>query len=585
MFVLYLIFVHALLLIPSYGLVTHLGIFAKQRAIQLCMAYFFSITTLALGGFVLYIFDVPSKLLALTLWALVLVGTILFIKGRSWKHLLPLRFLLILFVSMTLLSTLFISLSFPSDKMNFVPDPEFQQGRNYNVLNVKVLNITHTQANDNYIPYRQAQFFTNNLDPQNNSFINEWGVGFFQRTVLMGSVVSSFFTMLDDKPPIGYLWASDAPDPSNTYIKFQLISHVLNAVFIFPAFILLSLLFNRRTAAISAIFIAASHFYLYNAIFSWPKSLAAFFILLSWVLLLKRGSSKVVLLAGLLAGLAYMTHDMSLLYVGTTGLLLLWQKRFRDVFLYSIAVLPFMAVWAFVSSVIYSKQSTFVYYPFALKGIPQEEEKSTIIQTFFDTSPWVIIKAKLSALFYLLSPYQLIFSENSKFDFRVWGLGIYSVPGTLGPGLIIALLLGLIRRVRMPNRATWLFILLPVILLVVLFGSPRAIGFGAVHFGQALLVPLIGYSVYSLTTLKRYSNQAIWMTFVLNVIFLLYYLLYSYDFSLTTWVRSIGDVSSILLFLLIIMLYCVGLFVLVSKRISSKLSLIGVQDLLEMPQK
>lgn len=545
MLILYFLFIHLILLIPSIGFVQKIKLFHSSSLLQLCMAYFFSITFLGISGFFLYALSVPESIVRYTIISVALAGTILFIKQGSWRVIMQNRFVLLLFLTMSLIPTIVLSLTSVQSSWEFIPDNEYKKTSNYSVPSVKVLNFAHTPANDNYIPYRQAQFFVNRSDPAKDSFINEWGVSFFQRTVLMGSVVSSFYTMLDDNPPISHLWSIDASDPNNTYPKFQIIAHILNSLLILPAFIVVSRLFSKKVAAISSIFLVSSQFYLYNSIFSWPKSLTAFFILLSIMLLLENRRSYSVM-AGLVGGVAYLTHDLAIVFIVTCAIFLILKSRWKDLVFYSIAVVPSPAFWAIISSIIYSKPSTFIYYPFSLNGLPQDDNKKLIIQEFLHTKPLKILQIKLDGLVYLASPYQLFFSEGGKqLSTRLWALGIYSIPGSLGVGLLGLGIISFTKGFRKIKWEVYYFIVFPLLIILLLFGNPKILG--SLHFSEPILPILIGSIVYITLGFKQYSKQLLMGALSLNILFTVFFIAYSFNFNTSEWLTRSSDLFGVFL--------------------------------------
>lgn len=539
MLLLYFIFVHFVLLVPAYGLLQKLGFFAKDSLMQLCMAYVLSICTLGGAGIGLYALDLPKKAIILGLYLFIFFGTFCFLQQKSWKTLMKNRFILLLFVIMSVIPTLVITLSTNPANRSFIPDPDFKNSSNYNVLNVKVLNFARTNANDNYIPYRQAQFFVNNSDPVKDSFINEWGVSFFQRTVLMGSTVSSFYTILNDKPPIAHSWASTSQDPDKTYAKFQIIAHILNSLLILPAFLLIGKLFDKKTALLASIFIASSHFYMYNAIFSWPKSLTAFFILLSIYFLLDAKRSS-IFLSGLLAGVAYFAHDLAIVFIGTSIVYLLLKSRFKDILFYLLAAVPIPAIWAYVSSVVYQKQSSFILYPFVVEGLPKTDDRQIIFREYFATSPWKILRIKLDGVLQFVSPYQLISSENGKVPSeRLWALGIETIPGSMGIGMFALGGYALFSSLRKIKWEVWFFTLFPIFIVIILFGDPRVLG--SLHFSEPIIALLLASTIYLTLGLKKYSERLLMIGFCLNIAYTLYFVAYSFDFEVGLWLGNLND--------------------------------------------
>lgn len=560
----YFLFVHVAILVPGYVLLKKTGIFSKKPALLLSFSYVISLAFMALMALAYYILVIPGSVLFIIGWVTILASLFLLVKEKLYVGLYEFRFPLGVFVLMSLLTLVFINLPYVNAR-NLVPDPEPRPDRNYSVLNVKILNLSDTVANDNYVPYRQAQFFLNRSDPDKDSFIGEWGVRFFQRTPLMGAITADFFILGKDMPPIAYLWSDTSVDTDNTYAKFQIIAHILNALFVIPAFFLLKKLFNTRTAAVSLIFIATSPFFLYNSFFSWPKSFVAFFILITWLLIFEK-RLRYFALAGAVGGLAYLTHDLAVMYIGATCLLLLWQKQFKQIFVFVGSFIVLALPWLFTSSVIYKRPSTFPYYPFSIQGIPQIENGNTIMKEFFSTPITKIIAIKIDSLFYLLSPYQMIFSEGGQeLSRRFWALTIFSVPGSLGLGLIIPTVIGLFKKIKY-RAALMILALGPIVISVFVIGWPK--GLGSLHFAQASVVLLMAIGVSLLMSLKRYYFAAI--CYVLGVTHLLFFVAYSYSFNQALWFKSTSGLVKISLIAAIIGLgYCA--VVIIAKNKNAKL--------------
>lgn len=557
---LYFLFVHIILLIPGYTIIKKLAIFKHNQGLILLTSYVTSILILAVGSIFYYILNLPLFLVQIIFIILIVATLVLFIKEKFYKDILDVSYPIAILVVMSFFSLILISLS-QGNPRHIIPDPQQMDNRNYNVLNVKVLNLANTNANDNYIPYRQAQFIINRSDPARDSFIDEWGVHFFQRTPLMGAVTASFFIIQNDRPPIAYSWDLSAKDPSQTYLKFQIIAQILNSLFVIPAFYIFKKLFNLRTAIVGALFIAISQFYIYNSFFSWPKSFVAFFILLSWLLILE-GKTKYVLYAGIASGIAYLTHDLAILYIGASSLVLIISRRFKDFLIFCISCFALMLPWVITSSYIYKKISTFYLYPFSIHGIPQAEKSKETIAEFFSTPITKIISIKIESLIFLLTPYQLIFKDTlQSYADRLWAVGIFSIPGGIGGGLIIPTAWGLFKKMRM-KISILVFIFVPILLSVLFIGYPK--GLGALHFAEASIAIAIGVGTYFLVNLKYYF----WLilAFTLNIFQLIYFTLFTYNFSIDIWTKTPTDIFKILFLLFIVCLSYVFLLKLRDKK-------------------
>lgn len=530
-FILYFLFIHFSLLITGYTVVRSANLLKKGSGLLLVVSYFVPLILLGLLSTAGYVFKLDLRLLQLITWLGLLGSSFVFMKKRMYREFSAFRFPLICLVLMSLLSCLFVSLSFPS-KYTYFPDPEILSERNYDVFNVKVLNLAQTQANDNYVPYRQAQFIINRSDPGNDCFICEWGVGFFQRTPLMGAVTAGYFTLLNDKPPIDYLWSKSAADPSHTYLKFQIISQILNSLLILPAFYILTKMFKKRVAIISCAFLITSPFFLYNSVFSWPKSLVAFFVLAMWLLLLEN-KRRYTIIAGIAGGLAYLTHDLAMFYIASGALMLLYHRRYKDTLILSGISASLALPWMFISSFIYKKPSTFILYPFSLDGLPQPGNQEAIIKKFLHTSPLEIISIRFDTLFYLLTPYDLIYKLGNQDIFRrIWAVSLYSVPGSLGLGLVIPTILGAIKKIQ--KLDFWILVSVPILLSAAIVGWRGSRAIASLHFAQAIIVLLTGLSIAYLLSCKK--MLWLWIVFALQLAQLVFYLAYSFPGITAEWV-------------------------------------------------
>jgi hypothetical protein len=520
----YFIFIHFSLLIPGYVLLYKLKLFDKYPGITLILGYLVSIALFAGLAVSYYLLNVPYLVVQIIFWASLVVGLFFFVYERIYLQLIKQWFILASFGAMSLFGLCFIALGFPGS-YTIIPDPEPRADRNYHTLNIKVLNVAQTNANDNYIPYRQAQFIVNKSNPAKDSFIEEWGVHFFQRTPLMGAVTAQYFLALGDKPPINYTWSDNSPPNDKTYLKFQIIAQILNSIFIVPAFFLLRKIFSLKTAAASLLFIIPSQFFLYNSFFSWPKSLVAFFILASWLLLISSQKVRYIVAAAITSGMAYLAHDLAVLYIGASFLFLLINRRFRDSLILLGGSAVFALPWLFISSVVYHKPSSFIYYPISTKDIPQPGQIKEVVKEFLSTSPLKLLAIRIESLFYLLTPYQLIVDEgNQTILRRLWAVGLYSIPGSIGFGLVLPVIAFIIKYVR--TFKYWILILTPLVLCVIIIGWPK--GLGSLHFAQAVVVLLMGMGVSLLLKLRN----KIWLiaAYIVCTAQFIYFTMYSYQF-------------------------------------------------------
>lgn len=558
-FVLFFLFIHIILLLPSYS---YLALLKVNRTIILPLSYGMSIVFFASIASLHYALDVPNSVLMVSFWIYILFGIFLFIYFKFYTLLIDYLFVIFTFLAMSAFTLLIVSLSF-SGPIKYIPDPETMHNRNYSAFNVKVLNISQTNANDNSVPYRQVQFFVNRSDPGKDSFIDEWGVHFFQRTPLMGATAAGILIGISDKLPVNYIWSSYSLDINNTYVKFQIIAQVLNCILIVPAFILIRKVFSEKVAKLASILVATSPYFLYNSFFTWPKSFVAFFILSSILLLYSSKKLKYTFAAGVFMGLGYLTHDLAILYIASILLVVILDKRFRDAILLILTCLTIVVPWFIFSVIIYKKPSSFMLYPLSIDGIPQPQNKKQIIETFFNTPILKIVKIRLESIFYLLSPYQVMFSEGGQaLGRRFWAFSLFSIPGSLSIGTLFFSLVSLFKTQILKKRDLIIISFLPIILSTVIIGWPK--GLGSLHFAETSIIILTAFAACYLVGKK--SIKFIIILFLANTIHMIFFIIYSFGESYRNWLNVHDFLTIIACFtiyvslILYIIIYMINVF-------------------------
>jgi hypothetical protein len=547
---LYVCFVFISLLIPGYIIVKKTGFFSDAPGLELSLGYFFTIVFYAVLASLDYILKLSPTLTRYVCWIIIIASVFEFVRARYYRSIYELRFPLACVAAMSILAIAFMGLTF-SAHYTFLPDPKPLPNTNYHVLNVKALNVLSTGANDNYIPYRQAQFFINRSDPGKSPFLSAWGTTFFGRTVLMGAVTANYYNLFHEKVPTGLIWDNTAQDPDHTYLQFQILASMLNTLFLVPAFFLIRKLFNDRTAVASSLFLVTNSYFLYSEAFTWPKSLVAFFILLVWLLLLEKKQNN-TLLAGGISAVAYLTHDLAFLYIVVTAGLLLYRKGYRQTITYLSIPVACALAWIWAGSVYYKSPGSFLDYPISTKNIPAPGQTKELWHQFIHTSPLRILVIRIDSILYLLSPLQL-FKGGSNIMTRLVSLSLFNMPGAAGLGLIVPVYLSWIKFRR--RTALLVAIIGPVLLGALFVGWAR--GFGAIHFTQTSVALTTGLAVYYLFSLK--DKRWALLAYGVNIFMLLYFILYSYQFKVSAWLKTPKDLV-IMLYVLVLVCACAWLF-------------------------
>src|SRR5437588_4132186 len=198
--------------------------------------------------------------------------------------------------------------------------------------NVKIQYLTGLPA-DNYIPFAVAEFFLRGVSFEKERPIlpaNEVS----NRTILMPLVALPFRVALGaprDHPQLGtynYIgrdWPNVSKlDTGNAFDQFAVIGLVLNSLLLLGLFVFCSSLGASSILPWALLLYITNPYFIAQTIFTWPKALAGFFILLAWTSL-RRGHSPLIVSA--LMALAYHAHPYAIVFAGCAGLFYLTQWR------------------------------------------------------------------------------------------------------------------------------------------------------------------------------------------------------------------------------------------------------------------
>ncbi|MCA1840182.1 MAG: hypothetical protein LC723_07620, partial [Actinobacteria bacterium] len=181
---------------------------------------------------------------------------------------------------------------------------------------------------DDHLQYRTAQFVYNRLDVQTENFYYQWTIT--DRTPLAGLAFSEFVRTIGKSLPKTPLYGLPQnlqgwriPDPYS-YWLYRLFIMLANASVIGAVGYLALKRFGRRVSSIAMGVAVVMPFTLLQVMMSYPKMLVAAYLVVALAILMDDGP---LWLSGALAGLAYLTHPMALLYLPAMGVILI-AKRF-----------------------------------------------------------------------------------------------------------------------------------------------------------------------------------------------------------------------------------------------------------------
>lgn len=197
-------------------------------------------------------------------------------------------------------------------------------------LNVKIQYMTSLPS-DNYIPYVVTEYLLRNISFREERPILP-GNEISNRTILMSLVALPFRAVLgvaETPKPLGtfHYVGRDWPDveklnQNNYFGQFLVVGIFLNSLLLVGLLVLFSKLRARKILAAGALLYITNPYFLSQTIFTWPKALAGFFILLAWNSLHSKHDPKLVALC---IGLAYNCHPYSVAFVAPLALVYLWQ--------------------------------------------------------------------------------------------------------------------------------------------------------------------------------------------------------------------------------------------------------------------
>lgn len=271
----------------------------------------------------------------------------------------------------------------------------------------------------------------------------------------------------------------------------QIISVIANSVFVLPAFLIAKNVFNDKVAKISAAFMVITPWLVWQSIYTWPKNLAMYFILLMIYFMFFKKESKPLSygLSGLFGALAFLTHNYTAFYILTALLAFIFVKKiyqhppiilqelFKEKFIYFFivivaAIVPYF-LWMYTS---YGEivTSRLLYYPFSVNGYLQAAngDPEEIFNTFFNTPISSIIGTRISNAIVTLLPVALPINPIAT-NFPTYYPVLYYMqdyPGGLSFLMYILVVIWFSRYLfRKTNTNTVLVILVMVPFLVTLF--------------------------------------------------------------------------------------------------------------------
>jgi hypothetical protein len=358
--------------------------------------------------------------------------------------------------------------------------------------NVKVQYLTSLPA-DNIIPYAVAEFFLRGV-----SFAKERPImpanEVSNRTILMSLVAMPFraaFGAPYDHPQLGtYPYVGrDWPDIAKLYAadsfeQFSIVALVLNSLLLGGLLVFCASFGAGSVLPVAALLYVTNSYFIGQTIYSWPKAMAGFFVLLAWNSIRNGHASAIV--AGLFA-LAFHSHPYAIVFFGWAGLFYLVQWRRGESQLGPILI--FLLVFA-------ALLAPWIIWTRGILQIPSD----LIAQNFAGTdsgpawsSPIAFGWIRLHNLFYLLfSTIFLVYPFEFKTVLNNWQ---FSLPGVLGLVLTYPAL-AQCGQLPKPRRWLWYGFLGPALSILAVYSSPAL---PVLHGYQPVLALFLFFSVWWLS--------------------------------------------------------------------------------------
>ena len=453
----------------AYGIAAGIAMHALIGVAILCVppsAYQAAAVSLLIG----------CNLFAVGYWIRRGVATRLFVEGR-WQ-------IVMMLVAWAGLSCLAVSATFAPVRLpEPLPDPMYVLKRDH--LHVRVQTLTGGLPADNYLPYAVGEYLLRGIQLSEERPLLP-GQEVSNRPILMSLAVVPFRAGLDPPPQmsarlprfdyVGTSWPDAGAVGQDRYFRpFLTVATVFNAsIMAAVVLLLLELGLSRRYVLAGVLLLCSSPYMLNQALFTWPKMLAATYVLLGAHALFCRRNYA---LAGLLAALAYWSHPYALVIAFSFGLYAaigegLSRPRIRPALVYATAFAAVVLPW-FLWSHVYL-------------GVPSD----LVQQNMGNELAWVDrVWVRVANFYNTLAPTYL---GSYPFDGEKFVQGsLVSLTGITGLLFFVQGYAGCATYYRVHRDLLLFAVFIPVLLLIGVFGIPTV---PALHGLQAVgpLVLLFG---------------------------------------------------------------------------------------------
>lgn len=247
----------------------------------------------------------------------------------------------------------------------------------------------------------------------------------------------------------------------------QLISIILSSLYLIPSYFLAKKIFNTKTAMVSTLFLIFIPFMAFQVPYTWPKTIASFWILSVVYLLFYSDNKYKFFISGLFLGISYLFHNYAIFYIIPILAISLYKYRYdtiKSIILFILTVVPYY-LWIY-SSYHSLPSSNFIYYPFATDYETALVRPETVFPAFFNQSLFDIVSARVANTLITILPITPLFSGRPTYEPLLYYT--HTFPGGLGVLLYISIIYSLFKYKL--DKIVMTIIAVPFILYILLFG-------------------------------------------------------------------------------------------------------------------
>lgn len=251
----------------------------------------------------------------------------------------------------------------------------------------------------------------------------------------------------------------------------QIISVILNSIYLIPSYFIAKQLFSEKVAKISTLFMVFVPVLIFNTIYTWPKNAAMAFILAMIYFIFFSNDKYKYIIGGIAGGIAFLFHTYALFYIIISFFLLIkYKHNLKNITLFMVSAMFFITMnylWIYLS---YGslQDNVMIYYPFAIKGYYQALIKDPEIYTvFFSTPIHEIFFVRLITILMTLTPLPIFATSYETYNPLYYYVKSYS--GGLSTLMYFVIVLTFIKK-RTINKIVSTFLLYPFLIGLVLWG-------------------------------------------------------------------------------------------------------------------